>query len=777
MSASPPSGSGGGNDPPIDDAPLPSASTPLTLSCACLNVIVEGRVPDILAQRAARGPGVFIKGKRDQLYLPPGAETIKHPQMSTFERTTPFDRRLREATEEALEAKVDAPAPEAWRKCWVCGVRVYLARNRAPSDLAPKDVWVDVDFADGVLYGEALEKKQAEPPLPFSGLVLDIPKSSTFGRQPSSSDGPVPYPAAGIKEQTPVLPPVPDPFFLPPPFIPSHAVLREMCKLAVERLHEKHDEIDRDIREYISKRANDMRRIEDQVRAEVEALWDRYSEGPGAGDETTRRRGSGSVPTRDRSASPAVQRQSFDGGERRPSMTARRSTSRTRDRSVPRIPIADLDGPSGVVPDPPAPFTGQHNAHTAQAAASLLSASLSANAFHAPPQRMKKEADIDELVKESALADPGLSKEVAMSYAFSAMDEHAAARGRGRRERAKTLERAAEAAEEQQEEEEKKIDSWINLERADAARRVKRETSGMTAPTTVAEAEAEVREREHEDDEEKKETINGATKERKSRVQFAEPEKGDKRGEEDGREQNGDDDEDIGVFDFDTDAPPSEPAVLPPQDATQRRMRNWVEENLSRTFAANAPSHRAAWRRLESRESMADVIRRHHDQASDDEDEESAPVDSMARSMPVNIVLPQRDAPVQFKTSLTDRGGVVVPHLLHAMRRGSAQLSSSEGEEATPPTGIRAPRNSIAIVGSLRGGTAYGGGRRGSRSGDREREAAKAYGADPGAVFEALAEVAVDSEEEDSDQFVPPHVLAARRDERPEPGWRSLATS
>jgi hypothetical protein len=204
-------------------------------------------------------------------------------------------------------------------------------------------------------------------------------------------------------------------------------------------------------------------------------------------------------------------------------------------------------------------------------------------------------------------------------------------------------------------------------------------------------------------------------------------------------------------------------------------MRNWVEENLSRTFAADAPSHRAAWRRLESRESMSSILRRHQDHTSDDEDEEPAAVDSMARSMPVNIVLPKREAPVQFKTSLTDRGGVVVPHLLHAMRRGSAQLSSSE--EATPPAGVRAPRNSIAIVGSLRGGAAYGGGRRGSRSGEREREAAKAYGADPGAVFEALAEVAVDSEEEDSDEFVPPHVLAARRDERPEPGWRSLATS
>jgi hypothetical protein len=159
---------------------------------------------------------------------------------------------------------------------------------------------------------------------------------------------------------------------------------------------------------------------------------------------------------------------------------------------------------------------------------------------------MRKEADIDELVKESALADPGLSKEVAMSYAFSAMDEHAAAMGRGRRERARTLERAAETAEVQQEDAEKGIDSWINMERADAARRVKRDTAGMAVPTTVEEGETEVREREREDDEEKKETVNGATKERKSRVQFAEPEKEDKRRDEDGDRRRDDDDDNGG---------------------------------------------------------------------------------------------------------------------------------------------------------------------------------------------------------------------------------------
>lgn len=253
-----------------------------------------------------------------------------------------------------------------------------------------------------------------------------------------------------------------------------------------------------------------------------------------------------------------------------------------------------------------------------------------------------------------------------------------------------------------------------------------------------------------------------------------------------------------------------------------------VDDNLSRAFAADAPSHRAAWRRFEARESMASVLRRQEDSDDDDGELSTSPmISNLARSMPVNIVLPKRErGPVQFKTSLADRGGVVVPHLLHAMRRPSVQMSAGSGsvgdaedshassatetdevgelggragvrvgrgrggedggrgDSISPPTGgLRAPRNSIAIVGSLSGGTSYGGGRRGSRSGERDREAAKAYAADPGAVFEALAEAAVDSESEEDDEpngfskpgFVPPHVLAARRDDRAEVGWRSLA--
>lgn len=77
-----PSGQGGGNtdrpppSSPPAEAPLPSNSKPISLACSCLNIVVDARGPDLLCQRLARGPGVFIKGKREQIWLPAEAETI-----------------------------------------------------------------------------------------------------------------------------------------------------------------------------------------------------------------------------------------------------------------------------------------------------------------------------------------------------------------------------------------------------------------------------------------------------------------------------------------------------------------------------------------------------------------------------------------------------------------------------------------------------------------------------------------------------------------------------
>lgn len=402
----------------------------------------------------------------------------------------------------------------SWRKCWVCSVQVYRVTSKHAGDIAPTDAWVDIELGNGVLvsnkphsslltpqYGSVLDAAQQRTPLPWSGLVLDAPADSTFGRPPQTST-PVPYPSVGNDSNVPLLPPIPDPFFLPPPFIPSHPALRDMCKGAVDALQVKQDEIERDIREYISQRAFDLRRIEDQVRAEVETLWDRFADGPGRGDITEGRRASVTMP--------------------RGSISVALSSTLASTHNPPppprQIPTTDLDSVSGVVPSPPA-ITGQFNHNTAIAAgvaatSSLLSASLSANAFYAPPPRTAQ-ANINEFdnLTKTASHETGVEREVAMSYAFSAMADAAITSGRRRKSLEHAEVKLAEEAEVKAEDEQKGYDSWIGIERAQA--RSQAEQTAMEVKHSAAAAEQHG-------------AVANGSKERKSRVTFQEPEKGAK---------------------------------------------------------------------------------------------------------------------------------------------------------------------------------------------------------------------------------------------------------
>lgn len=198
---------------------------------------------------------------------------------------------------------------------------------------------------------------------------------------------------------------------------------------------------------------------------------------------------------------------------------------------------------------------------------------------------------------------------------------------------------------------------------------------------------------------------------------------------------------------METDTPTSAP-LLPEQERpkSHREARIWsmLDDNLSRTFAAEAPSHRAAWSKFEGQ--MSSVLHR-----SDSDDDDDSPASSaLARSMPINIAMKPRKpgAEYQIKTSVSDREGVVVPNLIRVMRERPGR-------------------------------------RRGSAALGREREQVMSYAADPGAVFESLAEANIDSDDEEdttggaarkNGQFVPPHVLAAKKEKQPEVGWRSLAS-
>lgn len=204
------------------------------------------------------------------------------------------------------------------------------------------------------------------------------------------------------------------------------------------------------------------------------------------------------------------------------------------------------------------------------------------------------------------------------------------------------------------------------------------------------------------------------------------------------------------VFDMETDADGEAPVKVPQPEvkAPNRPVRTMVEDNLSRTFAADAPSHRAAWRAVEAKDL---VWRREAREDGDETDTSSA----FARSVPINVIKPRRvESPLQRKTSLTEREGRMVPSLIDAMRERGVD---SQGHARTAPR---------AIAGSI-GKPVTTGVRRSSRSasGDRERELVKSFAADPGAMFESLAEGVVDEEEEET-AFVPPHVLAQRAAER-----------
>jgi hypothetical protein len=250
------------------------------------------------------------------------------------------------------------------------------------------------------------------------------------------------------------------------------------------------------------------------------------------------------------------------------------------------------------------------------------------------------------------------------------------------------------------------------------------------------------------------------------------------------------------VFDFELedDSPEPDSTEEPdeyPEGTVQvdiSRTRNIVEANLSTTFAADAPSHRAAWRRIKQNSSIYAAMQRRSSDASDSENEsEEGAISKLAVSMPLNIALPPARTtsvsgllPLERKTSLSEREGVLVPPLKAAMRQRGILRNNSLGLDVPSTPGPSSPR-----------GTREGPfGRRGSRSASvsRERELVMSFKADPGAVFEALVDDDDDDDGEDGEEqqegtlrdsraFVPPHVLARKESmQAADVGWRSMVT-
>lgn len=237
-----------------------------------------------------------------------------------------------------------------------------------------------------------------------------------------------------------------------------------------------------------------------------------------------------------------------------------------------------------------------------------------------------------------------------------------------------------------------------------------------------------------------------------------------------------------------------------------RRNTQLVENKLIDMVAADAPSHRAAWRnnkdqlwsalgRVTSRP-FGEVARR--DTSVDgDEDTPSWGTSVLGTSAPIQIQRPKPSTSgyvLEPKTSLVERPGVMVPPLRTAMRRtssggGSVRRSSSSRGSATNsdlPADIVAQDAENLDVHTL------------PESSDLRRRASSTHvnHTDPPAnpaysLSEKRMSFAMDpgpalemDEEEDADDmpgavnFVPPHQqLSQERDPEGmgEAGWRSLA--
>ncbi len=181
-----------------------------------------------------------------------------------------------------------------------------------------------------------------------------------------------------------------DPFFLPPPFIPSHPHLRELCGGAVGFLQGSHARLEQEVKNYIAAKSKEMRDLEEKVRSEVEMLWEKYRDGPGRGDETERRRSA--------------------------------SSSRSKERQ-PKSP-EPIRSKTFSPPKEMTPILVEADTTPVNPGSSLLSASLSAIAFYAPASRQIPDA-VDDSIEELSKTFNKRSdaRAVAMSYVFSNMDE------------------------------------------------------------------------------------------------------------------------------------------------------------------------------------------------------------------------------------------------------------------------------------------------------------------------------------------------------------------
>lgn len=245
-----------------------------------------------------------------------------------------------------------------------------------------------------------------------------------------------------------------------------------------------------------------------------------------------------------------------------------------------------------------------------------------------------------------------------------------------------------------------------------------------------------------------------------------------------------------------------------------RRNTELVENKLIDMMAADAPSHRAAWRnnkdqlwqalgRYPSRPFSSGAVKRAHSddvlEMADGEDTPSWGTSQLGTSAPIQIQRPVKSTAkyaLEPKTSLVERPGVMVPALKSAMRTSSSSgsVGARRASSVRPPDNL--PADDVAQDAHDRPGS--------NSSGDIRRQASVGHAAgekgdaipvgsvnpayslgdmrasfsmDPGPALE------MDDDEDTDDvpgglNFVPPHRQTSQDrdpDGMGEAGWRSLA--
>ena len=468
------------------------------------------------------------------------------------------------------------------------------------------------------------------------------------------------------------------------------------------------------MQEFIAQKSNEMRRLEDSVRNEVETLWEKYKEVPGIAADLERSRSR--------------------------SVTREESKETRREVGGRFTPTPSTTPKAGILAQATSPTP---------AGSSLLSASISANSFHAPPPRPAKDQVDHSILEASKRYDTKSdARAVAMSYVFSSLDE--AMVQKGIKKRSTSIQAEDKPAVDGDgkvgtDGDKASKDSWIDDER-----RVLAEEDVGTPKSRRPELG------------EGKRAVKFIEPESDSRSVSPDPDDRPAAGQEEDGEflQKKNTDVDY-VFDFEVEeSDPSNEVPAPHRDIS--RTRDMIEANLSTTFAADAPSHRAAWRVQGVTSSLWAIPKNRTDSDDGLASEDEGAISKLAQSMPMNIALKQ-----SAKTNQT----------LPAMER---KTSWSDRQELVPPLRAAMRQQGVSpTTGSSLGNTARRTNRNASVS--RERDG-KSYQQDPGAVFESLADEAGEDEEEDEQGtlresgFVPPHVAARRQSngDGPEVGWRSL---